>query len=180
MSEILINTQADGSVRCGFGWKRIKKPSGATKDELWMLKRMVCDLPDLKNYCKYFENKRRTLFEMAGIRPGEITFLNIETVKKLLSLPLSEGDKKGLYAYFDASTKIMAIEMGMEDLPNGQYREIAYDRYYGRMSYDEIMRKYGVSINTVWRAINRTSEYLAEYVRWYKDLATQVQNEPSK
>lgn len=111
---------------------------------------------------------------MAQIKPGEITFLNTEKVKELMSLPLSEDDKNGLFAYFDACTKIMVIKIGMERLPEGQYREIAHDRYYGRLSYNEIMEKYGVSHDTVRRAVNRTNDYLAEYVKWYKDLTEQM------
>lgn len=175
MSDKSNIAQNEPQSRRGFGWKRISNPYTATDEERRAVKEIMHELPDLKNYCRYFENKRRSLFEMAEIKPGEITFLDTEKVKELLSLPLSEDDKKGLYSYFDASTKIMAMEMGMEGLPDGQYREIAYDRYYGRKSYNEIMKKRNVSHDTVRRAVIRTNNYLAEYVRWYRSLAESIQ-----
>jgi hypothetical protein len=170
MSDELNITQNESQLRRGFGWKRIKNSHAATDAERREVKKIMFKLSDLKNYCKYFENKRHSIFEMAEIKPGEITFLNAEKVKELLSLPLSEDDKKGLYSYFDASTKIMAMEMGMEGLPDGQYREIACDRYYSRRTYNEIMEKYDVSHATVRRAMIRTNNYLAEYVNWYNGL----------
>lgn len=174
MSDEMNNTQNESQLRRGFGWKRIKNPYTATDAERRAVKETMLKLADLRNYCQYFENKRRSIFEMAGIKPGEVTFINAEKIKELMSLPLTEEDKKGLYSYFDASTKIMAMEMGMEGMPDGQYREIAYDRYYGRHTYNEIMEKYGVSHDTVRRAVIRANNYLAEYVRWYDDLAKKM------
>lgn len=111
---------------------------------------------------------------MAEIEEGEITFLNVGKIKELMGLPMSEEDKKALFAYFDASTQIMVLETGMEGLPEGQYREIAYDRYFERMSYKEIMQKHSVNKKTVQRALGKTKAYLLTYSRWYLDLAGKV------
>lgn len=176
MPDEIRDTHNVSELRRGFGWTRIMNPYTATEAERRTVKEIMLKLADLKNYCRYFENKRRSLFEMAGIEPGRITFANTEKVTELMSLPLSEEDRIGLYSYIDASTKIMAMEMGMEGMPDGQYREIACERYYGRHSYREIMEKYGVSRDTVRRAVIRVNNYLAEYVNWYNDLAGKVRD----
>lgn len=58
----------------------------------------------------------------------------------------------------------------MEGLPDGMYREIAHDRYFGRMTYKQIMEKHSVNHQTVKRALRRASEYLTRYARWYLEL----------
>lgn len=166
----------DGALKRGFGWRHMGRCT-VTKEDSRMIKAIMRELSEIKTYCRYFENKRGSIFKMAGITPGEITFLDMEKVKELLALPMAEDDKKGLYAYFDARTKIMLMAIGMERLPKGQYRKIAQDRYYMRLSYREIMDKYGVSHDTVRRAMARTNQCLAEYVRWYNELAGRAKQE---
>ena len=50
----------------------------------------------------------------------------------------------------------------------------AYDRYFERMSYQEIMQKHSVNKKTVQRALGKTKAYLLTYSRWYLDLAGKV------
>ena len=144
------NTQVKHLKR-GFGWSRFSNISEGSDEEKRVLKSLIHDYPDLKNYCRFFETKRRSIIVMAGFEGEDTTFLNAEKLKELLALPINEDDKRKLYAYFDASTKIMALEMGMEGLPEGMYREIAYDRHYGRMSYKQIMEKYHVNHKRIQR-----------------------------
>lgn len=132
-------------VKRGFGWKRMGDVHKADAECAIMLKEIIRRLPELREYCRYFESRRKSLLTMAEIEEGEITFLNVGKIKELMGLPMSEEDKKALFAYFDASTQIMVLETGMEGLPEGQYREIAYDRYFERMSYQEIMQKHSVN-----------------------------------
>ena len=107
---------------------------------------------------------------MAGLEGEDTTFLNAEKLKELLALPINEDDKRKLYAYFDANTKIMALEMGMEGLPEGRYKEIAFDKYFKKLTYIQLMEKHGVSRETVHRALNRANSYLLRYVKWYLGL----------
>ena len=116
-------------VKRGFGWKRMGDVHKADAECVSTLKGLIRKLPELREYCRYFEARRKSLLTMAEIEEGEITFLNVEKIKELMGLPMSEEDKKALFAYFDASTQIMVLETGMGGLPEGQYREIAYDRY---------------------------------------------------
>ena len=160
-------------VKRGFGWKRMGDVHKADAECAIMLKEIIRRLPELREYCRYFESRRKSLLTMAEIE-GEITFLNVGKIKELMGLPMSEEDKKALFAYFDASTQIMVLETGMEGLPEGQYREIAYDRYFERMSYQEIMQKHSVNKKTVQRALGKTKAYLLTYSRWYLDLAGKV------
>lgn len=160
--------------RPGFGWKRIKNTYVGNNEDRRVLREILRDVPMLKDYCRYFEATRKSIFIMAEINPGEITFLNTEKVRDLMELPLGGDDRQKLYNYFDASTKLMVLEIGMEGLPEGQYREIAYDRYYGRLSYAEIMEKHSVTHKTVQRALRKVCDYLMEYGRWYLNLADKV------
>lgn len=165
---------AEKPVKRGFGWKRMGDIHKADAECVSTLKGLIRKLPELREYCRYFEARRKSLLTMAEIEEGEITFLNVEKIKELMGLPMSEEDKKALFAYFDASTQIMVLETGMEGLPEGQYREIAYDRYFERMSYKEIMQKHSVNKKTVQRALGKTKAYLLTYSRWYLDLAGKV------
>ena len=158
-------------LRRGFGWKRIINTGEASKEVYQVLKRIIHDYPDLKDYCRIFENKRRSIITMARLEETDATFLNGEKLRDLLLLPLDDGDKKMLFAYFDARTKVMALEIGMEGLPEGIYREIVYDRYFGRLSYKDIMKKYEVNHKTVQRALKRARDYLVTYAKWYLDLS---------
>lgn len=160
-------------VKRGFGWKRVGNVCRDDTECISILKAIIRDFQELKDYCRHFETKRKSLFMMAEIRAGT-TFWDSGKVKELMGLALSEDDKKALFVYFDASTRIMVLETGMGKLPEGQYREIAFDRYFGRMSYKEIMAKHGVSQKTVQRALRRTNEYLLAYVGWYLDMAEKV------
>ena len=168
------NTQVKHLKR-GFGWSRFSNISEGSDEENRVLKSLIHDYPDLKNYCRFFETKRRSIIVMAGFEGEDTTFLNAEKLKELLALPINEDDKRKLYAYFDASTKIMALEMGMEGLPEGMYREIAYDRHYGRMSYKQIMEKYDVNHKTIQRALQKAAGYLIRYARWYLELVKAAQ-----
>ena len=163
-------------LRRGFGWKRIVNSGTASNEEYQVLKGIIHDYPDLKDYCRFFENKRRSIIAMARLEETDATFLNGEKLRGLLLLPLDDGDKKMLFAYFDARTKVMALEIGMEGLPEGMYREIAYDRYFGRLSYKDIMKKYEVNHKTVQRALKRASDYLVTYAKWYLDLSFDVKD----
>lgn len=158
------------SLKRGFGWSRFSNKAGSSEEEKRVLKSIIHDYPDLKNYCRFFETKRRSIFVMAGLEGEDTTFLNAEKLKELLALPINEDDKRKLYAYFDASTKILTLEMGMEGLPDGMYREIAHDRYFGRMTYKQIMEKYGVNHKTVQRALQKVTGHLVKYARWYLEL----------
>lgn len=157
-------------VKRGFGWKRVGNVCRADTECMNILKETIREYQELKDYCRHFETKRKSLFMMGKIRAGA-TFLDNGKVKELMGLPLSADDKKALFVYFDASTRIMVLETGMGNLPEGQYREIAFDRYLGRMTYKEIMAKHGVNQKTVQRALRRTNEYLLVYARWYLDMA---------
>ena len=154
-------------LKRGFGWKRFSNISEGSDEEKRMLKSIIHDYPDLKNYCRFFETKRRSIIVMAGLEGEDTTFLNTEKLKDLLALPMNEDDKRKLYAYFDASTKIMALELGMEGLPDGRYKGIVQDKYFKRLSYIQLMEKYGVSRETVHRALKRANGYLLRYARWY-------------
>ena len=163
------NTQAKNLKR-GFGWNRFSDISDASDEEKRVLKSIIHDYPDLKNYCRFFEARRRSIIVMAGLEGEDTTFLNAEKLKELLALPINEDDKRKLYAYFDANTKIMALEMGMEGLPEGRYKEIAFDKYFKKLTYIQLMEKHGVSRETVHRALNRANSYLLRYVKWYLGL----------
>ncbi len=114
---------------------------------------------------------------MAGAADCGVTFLEAEKAAELLRLPLVEGDRTALRNYLAAATQAMAFEMGMEGLPEGLYREIAYDRYFERMGCREVMEKYGVSRDTVRRAGVKVNGWLTEYARWYMQLAEKVEKE---
>ena len=157
-------------LKRGFGWKRFSNISEGSDEEKRMLKNIIHDYPDLKNYCRFFETKRRSIIVTAGLEGEDTTFLNTEKLKELLALPMNEDDKRKLYAYFDASTKIMALEHGMEGLPDGRYKEIVQDKYFKRVTYIQLMGKYGVSGETVHRALERANGYLPRYARWYLEL----------
>lgn len=162
------------ALKPGFGWVRM---GAVQKDEeaLRLLKEIIKKYPDLKEYCRFFEKSRRSILEMAGAADCRITFLEAGKVAGLLRLPLVEEDRAALRNYLTAATQAMALEMGMEGLPEGLYREIAYDRYFGRMGCREVMEKYGVSRDTVRRAGVKVNGWLAEYARWYMELAEKVE-----
>ena len=170
MAETIMNPEKDPGKR-GFGWKRIHQVSEGTKEEQVLLKNILHDYQDLKHYCQFFETKRRSIIIMAGLEEENTTFLNTEKLHELMKLSLNEDDKRMLFAYFDACTKIMIVDVGMEGLPDGMYREIAFDRYFGGLSYKQLMEKYKVNHKTVQRGLTRVRNYLAEYVRWYMELA---------
>lgn len=163
-------------LKPGFGWLR----TGAVqKDEkaLRLLKEIIKKYPDLKEYCRFFEKSRRSILEMAGAADCGVTFLEAEKAAELLRLPLVGEDRTALRNYLAAATQAMAFEMGMEGLPEGLYREIAYDRYFERMGCREVMEKYGVSRDTVRRAGIKVNGWLTEYARWYMELAEKVEKE---
>ena len=108
---------------------------------------------------------------MAGFEGEDTTFLNAEKLKELLALPINEDDKRKLYAYFDANTKIMALEMGMEGLPEGRYKEIAFDKYFKKLTYIQLMEKH----KTIQRALQKAAGYLIRYARWYLELVKAAQ-----
>ncbi|HIR70967.1 MAG TPA: hypothetical protein IAA55_06780, partial [Candidatus Pullilachnospira gallistercoris] len=95
-------------LRRGFGWKRIINSGKASNEEYQVLKGIIHDYPDLKDYCRFFENKRRSIIAMAKLKETDATFLNVKKLQGLMALPLDDGDKKMLFAYFDARTKVMA------------------------------------------------------------------------
>lgn len=164
----------DTARKPGFGWVRM---GAVQKDEeaLRLLKEMIKKYPDLKEYCCFFEKSRRSILEMAGAADCRITFLETAKAAVLLRLPLVEGDRAALRNYLRAATQVMALEMGMEGLLEGLYREIAYDRYFGRKGCREVMEKYGVSRDTVRRAAVKVNGWLAEYARWYMELAEKAE-----
>lgn len=162
MSKEMVNTQTENS-------------KAVTDEERRALKTILKGLPDLINYCRYFESRRKSLFDMAQIQAGTLTFFNMEKVIELLALPLSTDDKRSLYAYFDASTKIKMVELGVEVLKEGLYRDIVYDRYFRGMSYKELVEKYGVNHKYVQRVVQKSYDYFAEYYRWYLKLAEKIQ-----
>lgn len=84
-------------LRRGFGWKRIVNSGTASNEEYQVLKGIIHDYPDLKDYCRFFENKRRSIIAMARLEETDATFLNGEKLRGLLLLPLDEGDKKMIF-----------------------------------------------------------------------------------
>ena len=170
MTEKVMNTEKD-PVKRGFGWKRIQQAPEGTREERILLKNILHDYQDLKQYCQFFETKRRSIIIMAGLEKENTTFLNAEKFHELMELSLNEDDKRMLFTYFDACTKIMIVDIGMEGFPDGMYREIAFDRYFGGLSYKQLMEKYQVNHKTVQRGLTRVRNYLIEYVRWYVELA---------
>ena len=92
-------------LKRGFGWKRFSNISEGSDEEKRMLKSIIHDYPDLKNYCRFFETKRRSIIVMAELEGEDTTFLNTEKLQELLALPMNEDDKRKLYAYFDAAPR---------------------------------------------------------------------------
>ena len=82
------NTQVKHLKR-GFGWSRFSNISEGSDEEKRVLKSLIHDYPDLKNYCRFFETKRRSIIVMAGFEGEDTTFLNAEKLKELLALPIN-------------------------------------------------------------------------------------------
>lgn len=162
-------------VKRGFGWKRMGDVHKADAECAIMLKEINPKAAGTKGILPLFwEQEKKPAYYGRDWGGGDYLPEWMGKIKELMGLPMSEEDKKALFAYFDASTQIMVLETGMEGLPEGQYREIAYDRYFERMSYQEIMQKHSVNKKTVQRALGKTKAYLLTYSRWYLDLAGKV------
>lgn len=162
------------TITPGFGWKRIYGSYEGNDEDYRVLKRIIHDYPNLKWYRRKFEKDYKFLIDLAELEGADVTFVNSERLNELLALPIAEVDKKKLYAYFRANTKVMVLEIGMESLPEGLYREVAYDKYFGRMTYQQIMEKYDVNHKRVQRALKKARQLLAKYARWYLDLAKEI------
>ena len=70
-------------LRRGFGWKRIINTGEASKEVYQVLKRIIHDYPDLKDYCRIFENKRRSIITMARLEAVSYTHLTLPTTSRV-------------------------------------------------------------------------------------------------
>ena len=52
MTEKVMNTEKD-PVKRGFGWKRIQQAPEGTREERILLKNILHDYQDLKQYCQF-------------------------------------------------------------------------------------------------------------------------------
>lgn len=151
-----------------MGRKKIVRPQ-ADEETIKKVKRMIREYPLRRHEIAVYEKSRTRLLRFITVG-GEITREELVDAQKYRDAALPTRDKNALLRYYSDREVVYLLQSGMDTVPEGRRKKIAFDKIFGEMNSRQIIEKYAIGYNTYRRAMKEVINYIAlfveEYVLW--------------
>lgn len=139
----------------------MKRKADSEVTPMVLARRMLRRHSEVCRRLRNFEKRYRYLFQSVGLDTGDGAIPHdVHTVSTLRQLHLPAIDQEALERYLMDLQEERAVADAVEKIQNTRYREIAEYRNTGA-SADDAMKKFGVSMSTVRRAMREAAGRLA-------------------
>lgn len=132
-----------------------------SKESYAYAKKISKQYTELKDEVAHFERRMKSLVRLLKERSIKGYPLALGVDERYKDYPLSDGDKSRMAAYIDAKERVYLIEKGIDQMEEGEWKEIAKDQILAGISANRVTERHHISDSKRDRAIREAVYQIA-------------------
>lgn len=141
-----------------------KQVPETTDEAIRLVKAVVKEYKQLKEFCSFIPRRRRSMFQVLNIHTEGYEESGCISYNQELVDRIPQGDRDVVLNYEKAMKKVWILEHGIASIPDGRTKAIANDTLIDGIPVLRLLQKYGIGKTQLFWEKDRAIKYVAQFL----------------